>query len=440
MRQLKIIEKIRNVRPMANALAMLWSSAGIAAAFGFLAQAIFARHFSVENYGLFAAASAAANMIGPAASFGVGLMWIQKYASEGWNARKWIKPSLKIAAIGTLVSTLTYILWGFTVRGHTEAFFVALYLSPMVAALGAVQLAESRYQLEDRFYHVATWQFAKQASLFLVALLSIVFAFDLLTTSASIGIAMAGIATMAFLSCRALINGTAAIKGHSQPNSASAPPPKIALLNVINNSWPFAATGFVYLIFFQSSIIVLLWLDTPSVAGIYGVSVAMISAVYLLPRILYRKLMMPRMFRWHYQNPLKLRTFFFQGVFGFALLSIPISVCLALFAPSLVHLFFGEKYGESAIIFQLFCICVPFRFFSTGAAAMVAEPGHIRVKLAWQSLVALLNILGNVLLIPGYSIYGAACTTIAVEIIMATLYFFLVRHLIFTSRAKDSQT
>lgn len=427
-----LARQIAQRRKLGSIIAMLWGSAGIGALLGFVAQAIFARHLSVEQYGFLAAATAAVNILGPVAAFGLGLMWLQKYALEGPVARRWIVPSWKVAALAFSISLSLYCFWVFFISKAGESALPILYIAPMVAAAGAIQLAESRYQLEGRFRHVAVWQLSKFLALLLIAISAYMSGFGLDVIGILIGISMSILAICALAATRALATGKAHIEGHDAKieNTTGDPAVPATSLNTVRDAWAFAATGIVYLIFFQSDILILLTIDSPAAAGIYGVAIAMISGVYLLPRILYRKVLMPRFFRWYYQEPAKLRRVFVKAIFGPALLAIPLAVVLAMLAPPLVDILFGEKYAESAVVFQLFCICLPFRFASTGLAAMIAEPGHIRIKLAWQTGVAALNVAGNFILIPHFSFYGAAISTIAVEIILTLVYLALARRFI----------
>jgi hypothetical protein len=55
----------------------------------------------------------------------------------------------------------------------------------------------------------------------------------------------------------------------------------LSIIDVFKKSWPFAASGFLYYIFFQTNILILYWMIGPDAAGIYYAAFMIGVAIYI---------------------------------------------------------------------------------------------------------------------------------------------------------------
>ncbi|HYD73864.1 MAG TPA: oligosaccharide flippase family protein, partial [Candidatus Binatia bacterium] len=363
-------------------LSFLWGSAGLAVVVGALGQILFARQLGPAGYGVIVTANSIANLLGPFAALGVGLMLMQKYGREGWAALRWVAPSLRLYGACTFIAFVLFLAWALTAMDTPAERLAAALLLPLVAAFGAIQLAESRFQLEHRFFHVARWQLTKHASIFVVAAATLAGGWSLLGASVGLFVISALVAGYAFWAGAGMMRAEFDLKGHeAKPTKEVGERPSYK--TIFLEAWPFAATSFGFLLFFQSSIAVVQALAGTHTAGVYGLAVSIMTAAYLLPRILYRKFFLAKVSRWHFHDRGKVQAFVHRLVPAVALMSIPLAALIALAAPALVHRIFGAEFAATVPVLQVLAIALPLRFLSSGLAVAAVETGDVRERVFW---------------------------------------------------------
>jgi O-antigen/teichoic acid export membrane protein len=96
-----------------------------------------------------------------------------------------------------------------------------------------------------------------------------------------------------------------------------------------------------------------------------------------------------------------------------------------------VPLIFGENYQESVAVILILCVSIPIRFVATSVGGVLVTRDLMRHKVWYHGFTALLNILLNILLIPKYSFYGAAASTVISEIFLLIIYLYAVNKKVF---------
>ncbi|MGD9968174.1 MAG: oligosaccharide flippase family protein [Hyphomonadaceae bacterium] len=412
---------IASVKP----LAALWGAAGLAVILGAAGQLLLARALGPAGFGVFITANSVANMLGPFAAYGVGLMLIQKYGNEGWGARRWVAPSLRICAAFLLATTAAFFAWCATALDAVAERQAAFLLAPLIALFAGVQLAESRFQLEHRYVRVAGWQLSKHFAIFGTGLMAAAAGWTLLQAALGLSVASAVIAGFAFWAGSGFCRPGFLLKGHSELRDASSPAKTPSYVTILSEAWPFAATSFVFLFFFQSSVVIVQWVAGSTAAGVYGVAVAVMTAVYLLPRILYRKFFLAKVSRWHYQDRARVDAFTWRIVPTLAVLSAPLAAAIIVAAPFAVKLTFGPEFAGATLPLQILSLAVPFRFFSAGLTVAAVETGHVRERVIWQFAIAIMAVVATTFMLPRFGIAGAAAVMVMAEMSLACAYWRL---------------
>jgi len=413
-----------------TSLFFLMMSAGAATGFGFVAQALLARLLGPSDYGVVAAALTMSNVVAPVASFGIGLLWLQRYAEEGWKAQRWVLPSLKLAAATTVVAMIFYIAWAELSYETLDHRIAALIILLMVPASSIVQLVESKYQLEGRYRLVSIWQMSKHLAILAVAGFCTLTAEPLIMVAVWLGIAALVFFGWACVPIWQLGRDRLRLVGHGPRPAAPPLLERVGLWRVVVFSWPFAAMGFIYFLFFQNAVLLLTLIDSTEAAGVYAVAVTVASGVYLVPRIIFRKLLIAPLNRWYYQDRHKLASAFKYILLGMFPLGAVIAAAVAFLAPWFIPLAFGGQFGEAIIVLGIVCLCFPFRFVGTGCATLLIAPRHVATRFRWDVVIVLLNAAVNVWAIENFSAYGAAWTTVGAEVTQCFVYIWLCRRLV----------
>ncbi|NTW90005.1 MAG: flippase [Candidatus Moranbacteria bacterium] len=116
-----------------------------------------------------------------------------------------------------------------------------------------------------------------------------------------------------------------------------------------------------------------------------------------------------------------------------ALVLFPVVTLLALYAPQVLLLFYGEKYADAATAMRIFAVGVGFLTVFYVLASAVNGAGLVKIPM-YLSLGGLaFSLILNVIFIPRYGIEGAAfATTITSFILMLAMLVSVERH--FSSR------
>ena len=110
-----------------------------------------------------------------------------------------------------------------------------------------------------------------------------------------------------------------------------------------------------------------------------------------------------------------------QVVKIFALVNGFIYVCLALAAPLIIRIMFGEKYMNIVPIFQILGLNYLAYSFRNVTGNAIAIMKRVKVNLLFAVLSGVLNICLNLLLIPWIGSIGAAVATLVVTIFITIL-------------------
>ena len=228
-----------------------------------------------------------------------------------------------------------------------------------------------------------------------------------------------------------MARGQLALEGHEIASDclsiqkSGSPGPVAAALA----AWPFGAAGVFYLIYFQSDIVLIKYLVNESAAGLYNVAFVVMTAIYLLPSVVYQKFLLSRLHRWAHHDVEKLHQTYRVGNLIMLLLGSGAMMMLWLLAPLVLPWMFGDDYLGAVPLLMILAIAAPFRFLASSAGAMLVTRNHIRHKVFLMGGAAIFNIVLNFALIPQYGAKGAAASTVMTEALVMGMYLLSYRRL-----------
>ncbi|KQZ57033.1 MULTISPECIES: polysaccharide biosynthesis C-terminal domain-containing protein [unclassified Lysobacter] len=404
-------------RSAAAAITVLWLATLAAAGMIFLSQTLLARRLGPSDYGLFASSLATVSMLAPLAGFGLSQFRLKAYGSEGWSAERWLRPALRFSLLSTMLAWLLLAAWAWFAPGIDAATRTALWaLLPVVVGLLAVDLVGSKLRLEERHGALAAWQLLMPGGRLLVAML----AFAAVSVSATAvalgyGLVAALVAMLAAPQLWAMWRGRIELKGHGpRPEAASALDiPSVAQLSA--QAWAYGLAAVLYPIFFQISTVLLKYLGSDAQAGHYGVALAIMTAVYLLPATIYQKFLLSRLHRWAAHDQPKFWRVYRLGNRCMAAAGAAIGLTLAALAPWLVPALFGSAYAEVAAVLMVLALCTPIRFLSTSVGSVLLTAQHMRYRVLAMLAATAAAVALNAAAVPHYGELGAAWATVIAE-------------------------
>lgn len=385
-----------------------------------------------EAYGVFSSSLSFVMLFVPLAGFGVAQFWLKTFGQEGWAARRWLKGSLKFTIYSTGLVFCGLITWALFGPHDFLTSWVLSLLAFHVLAQVVLELVSSRLQLEEKFQVLALWQlFPHFFRFILVALLGLFLSYNLDVVLGSLMYSLVALVMMpiGYYMLKPMFTNDFSLVGHDSNTGAGNEIQK-SWKAVIALSWPFGLAAFAHLVYYQSDIVLLKYLDSDASAGIYNIAFLVISAIYLLPAVIYQKYLLPKIHRWSIQEPARVKSVFNQGSIAMLLLGLLFLVGIWIAADWGVALLFGKSYAEAAYILKALSFSVPFMFVAFSAGAVLVTQNHMKLKVQLMLLVALLNVVLNLVLIPKYGMMGAASATITSNALLATLYFYTAKRLV----------
>lgn len=410
-----------------GAVSMLWVTTALGAGLAFLTQALLARVLGPADFGLFTSSLATVSMVAPLAGFGLSQYWLQVYGVEGWTANRWLRPSLRFLTASTLLTLSAIVLWSFT-GAPADATGTLLLLLPVVPGVLMVALLGSQLRLEERHRALALWQLMTPGSRLLVALVLLLIP-SLAGRFVAIGYGVISLAVAAlgvpFL--LRMLRGGMQLHGHG-PKPVTAPTtPSPSVRYLWSKAWAYGLQAVLYPIFYQISTVLLKYLDGNTPAGIFGIALGVMTAIYMIPATLYQKFLLSKLHRWAVHDPKKFWMVYRHGNIAMLISGVIVGALLAAVAPWLVPITFGEKYQPVVKILIVLSLCVPIRFLSTGVSSALLNEQHMRYRVFAMTLCATIVVLLNVLLIPAHHEMGAAIATVIGELAMLLTFYMGVR-------------
>lgn len=401
----------------AAALSLLSFATALGAVLVLLTQLLLARQLGPAMYGLFASSLATVSMIAPFAGFGLSQFRLRVYGAEGWAADRWIRPSLRLSLVTGVIACSAVVVWA--VLAPEETASVLLLLLPIVPALLAVELVGSKLRLEEHYRKLAAWQLFIPGGRLLIAIVAVLIAAKH-AAPVAMGYGLVGIvvAVLAIPHFRLMARGDIELHGHGPrpPQPSTHPIPSASLLWA--EAWPYGVAAALYPIFFQVSTVMLKYLDGDAHAGRFGISMAVMSAIYLIPTTIYQKFLLSKLHRWATHDRPRFWMVYRRGILAMLALGMAVGGVLLLVAPMLVPIAFGPEYIGVVPILTVLALCPPIRFLSTAVGSVLLTGTHMYYRVVMMALAAATTIILGFILIPSHHELGAAYAIVAGEIVL----------------------
>jgi O-antigen/teichoic acid export membrane protein len=403
---------------------LLFTGTLAASGLAFLTQIMLTRRLPVAEVGPIAALLATINFLTPMATAGVNYFLLQSYGREGAGAARWLPASARLLALATLLSGL--LLAAYVFRSSSGgADPTLLYTAGLLILLGqmSVELGSSRLQLDGRYGALSAWQGMTQAGRFIVVL-------TMATSAASTQRILGGYAVVGALSLasgvvllsdlrRRLGQGAQSGSNSCGIAAGAANPP---LMDAARESIPFALMTMFYVFYFQGPIVTVEWILGDAAAGAYNAAFLVISAMSLIPQVIYMKFLLPKICRWAEHDRLVFGAAFHVGVPAMLACGLCLMVAIVALAPALVTTLFGQAYVAGVPALLILAVTVPVRFVQSAYSSLFIKTGEVARKVCYLGISAVVGGLSSVLLVPAFGLQGAAAATLLAEVSLLALH------------------
>jgi O-antigen/teichoic acid export membrane protein len=212
----------------------------------------------------------------------------------------------------------------------------------------------------------------------------------------------------------------------------SREPAKSELGSLVREALPLGISSVMIMFYFYMDTFFLRFMEGEAAVGYYNAAYRILVFSIMVP-VLFNQVIFPLFSRFFSDSAAikpGLKPFFNRAVLYMGITGIPAAVALWLLAEPLVVLICGDAYLRSAACLPVLGVAMALIFLTYPHTSLLIASGR-QVLFAWITAGgALLNLVLNVILIPNYSILGAAWATVLTELfVLATAIFFLHRRL-----------
>lgn len=404
----------------------------------FVIYMILARELGAEQFGIFSSALATATVLSILAGFGISQAWLKHFGKEGWQALRWLPSSFKLITFSVVFVLAILFIWAYFGPHDEVTKNILFVMSLFIIGQMIIELISVKLQLEEKYPMLALWQLLPNLSR-LVFIASLVYLFSISLEVTQIAFIYAGIAvifiTIGIYQLYQMSQNKFDLKGHGEKKAVETTTPDTK--ETFSHSWAFGLGSFFAFIYVQSDIIMLKYIAGDEQAGLYNVGFILLTAIYLFPSALYQKFLLPKFHRWANQDRQKFYDVYKKGNLIMAILGIVITLFIWSFSWFFIPLMFGEEYVESVKLVNILACTLPFYLVAFSVASTLVTQEHMKKKVQYMGIVAIINILLNALLIPLYQASGAAVATVISNALLLSIYFYANKKYVFNNLEVD---
>jgi O-antigen/teichoic acid export membrane protein len=393
----------------------------------FLTQVLLGHSLTVEDFGILSTALSIVVIVAAALGFGLSSVWLLVFGKESWKAFPWVRQSLKFLMVwGPFVLAVMWmaLIW---LEEDSRLLSSLWWLQAMIILQVMVELQGARLQLEARYMALSLWQILPHLGRLCVAVAvyaSAVTSVDMVAKGfCAVSLILIAVSGYSLLSLSPMHMRLA---GHQQLSATPSEmsPGATSYLGLVRLAWPYAATALLVMVYGRIEIVFLGSITSPRAAGIYSIAVAFLLVAFLVPQAIYQKFLLPKIHRWFHSDWDKFLRVYRFGCAAMAILGIVGTLVTYWLGESLVHVFFGEKYQESARVLSILSICILFRFVSTSIESSLMSGDYRKQRVYCQAFSTLISVPCAYLLISKYGIDGAMINRILAEVTLLGSFLF----------------
>ncbi|MET8354390.1 polysaccharide biosynthesis C-terminal domain-containing protein [Micromonospora sp. NPDC005206] len=396
------------------------SQAGVTV-LAFLTQVLLARSLPKADFGAFMSVMSLVTLAGPLAIFGVAEFWLQRFGREGSRAFRWVRPSIALVAVTSGLLVVALVGWGLLDRHDPDTGDLRIGLAPIILSLVAMALSGSALQLQGAYGRLAALQLAPQVGRLLVAVLTLSFGLSALMVALGYALVAAVTVAMSVLMITPFWYGRATLEGHLPVRRRPARPPRAR--HLVAATWLFLLGSLFYQLGMQLGIVVSAEFLSSESAAVLAVPMTLLTAIYLLPRIVYQQYFLAKLHRWSRSNRNAVLIAYRAGTVGMIGLGLLLGAAVALVGRYAIPLIFGAEYRTSVPVMAILALAIPLRFGAASVESLLMSGGLVRQKVLYQGLGSLAYLAALATAIPLFGVAGAAWATVLSEAIVLVLFW-----------------
>jgi len=197
---------------------------------------------------------------------------------------------------------------------------------------------------------------------------------------------------------------------------------------VIPLALPFALTAFIGTIYHRIDIVMLSAMKGDAPVGWYNAACNLVYTLVIIPDM-FSYAVFPVMSRFFISSKEALKTTMQKSAKYLFIIGLPIAVGTILLSDRIILFFYGAEFTPAIATLQVLALYLPLRFINHATGYTLSSINKEPLRALNATIAAGTDIVLNLLLIPKYSLVGAAIATTITEVVLFTgYYYFVAKH------------
>ncbi len=193
------------------------------------------------------------------------------------------------------------------------------------------------------------------------------------------------------------------------------------LREMLRAARPYAASSVLGQLYSRVDVLLIGLLLGASAAGLYHVADRVIVVALLIPAFVSMALF-PSVTRALSGSGEQAGQLCRTSIGNILLVGVPATFALTALAPLLVGAVFGEAFAQSVTVLRVLAPMVLFVGLAECLGVFLVASGRVATRVRQQALAAVLNLCGNLALIPTLGIEGAAVATVVTRVLLVVTH------------------
>lgn len=188
---------------------------------------------------------------------------------------------------------------------------------------------------------------------------------------------------------------------------------------LLAQAWPFAISGILGVLMLNTDILIIAWKLSPTEVGLYSAPQRIIQLLYVLPSIVATSVL-PAFSRLALADKGRFRAVLERVTSFMVAVAVPMAIGGAMLSKEIMLLLYGAEYTPSALPFAILCITLLVDFIAVILNNALFAHGRQKRLVVYFAIGGLLNVVLDLVLIPGYGIAGCAAATLIAQTVSNT--------------------
>lgn len=379
---------------------------------GFLWIVYLARSVSVDAFGRYNLVNSFIAVFSFLPDMGVGLIIIREIAKHKDNAAKYIAASFFLNAFLSLITVIGVICFAYILGYQLPLIYLLLIASITLFASTIRSVSVFYFDGMEKMKYSAILNSLNSLFLIVGGFLGLWFGFGVLGIFVGM---FFGTILSTVISWKTLLSFISPVFLFNHKH----------LKEILLEGVPLGIASFSALIYTKVDAIILNQMLGETAVGIYSSATPFVIGLIQLLNVPFVVAVYPALSRLSKIDGSRFKNATVKSLSVISVWSFLAAIVVSLFA-FLLPTLFGERYTAAVPILRFLIFFVPFASLSALLYKVLIILKKQHLYLAISIFGALLNIIGNIMLIPAFNIFGAAIASVGTQIILFMSYGFVV--------------